>query len=198
MKAKIFLLGSICFFILTACPGNSYHPSQKKLKDNNMDFPDLEKAVYHDIHFQLSNLFERDYNPKYIIKNKAFAKSIDDISIHFSIEHFSEKEAAKFQFDNAEEVNKLNAVQDFYISKRENSLVEPNTSIKKDIPKSVGFKGIMQTVQGPTSEDGIISNYLTATLKIGKDYYVFQLISNKGNTGYLYDDFIDILNSVAK
>ena len=198
MKTRFFFLGLLCLFILTACPSSEYQPSLKKIRDNKMDFPQLEKRYYHGIHFKLSKLFRADFNPKYVIKNKAFTRRIDDLSVYFSIEAFSDKEAAKYQFGYTDQIDKLNAIQDFYILKRENSLSEPITSIKKNTPKKVGFKGVIQTVEGSIYEDGITSNYLTATLKIDKKYYVFQLISNNENMGYLYDDFIDILISVEK
>ena len=123
---------------------------------------------------------------------------ISDLNVCFTVEKFSEKEAKSFQFGDTTHSNMLNAVQDFYISKREKSLGEQYTSIKKDVPKSIKYTGLIQTVEGGDYGYGTVSEYLTSTLKIGDDFYVFQLIANKQSMGYLYDDFISILSSAVK
>ncbi len=99
----------------------------------------------------------------------------------------------QFAFDD--EISPIDAVHDNYILKREASLEDVETGIKKELPNSVKFPGYIQVVEGARSDYGEVSSYFTATLEIGNDYYVFQLIGKEGNMGYLYDDFIDILSS---
>jgi len=100
----------------------------------------------------------------------------------------------QYAFDD--EISALDAVHDNYILKREASLEDAETGIKKELPETVKFPGFIQVIEGARSDYGTSSTYLTATLEIGGDYYVIQLIGKQENMGYLYDDFIDILSSV--
>ncbi len=198
MKATIYILGFLSVFILTACPSSNYQPSQKKLADNHMDFPDLKKCYYKGIHFELSDLFQKDYNAFYVLKSHSYVRRIFDLNVYFTIEAFTKNDAKQYQFVYENEIDELNAVHDFYITKREESLTKPATSIKKPLPKKVGHKGVFQVVEGSTYEDGSQSTYFTSTMKVGDKYYVFQLIGPANNMGYLHDDFIQILSSVEK
>ncbi len=193
------LFSLFCLFILlTACPGSNYENAQKKLEKNNMDLPDPIKQYHNGIHYKLSNLFEEGYDKDFVIKDDASTKVIYELGLNFSVEAFDKNEAKVFQFAFTDSVDLLNAVHDQYIHKRQNSLFEQFTSIKKPLEKSVGFDGIIQTIEGKTYEFDKSSTYLMATVEIGDNYYVFQLIGLKENMGYLYDDFLDILNSIEK
>ncbi len=189
----------ICLFILlTACPGSNYENAQKKLEKNNMDLPAPVKKYHNGIHYQLSNLFEDSYNKDFVLKDDATTKIIYELELNFSVEAFDQNEAKAFQFAFTDSVDLLNAVHDQYVIKRQNSLFHQFTSIKKPLDKSVGFKGITQTIQGETYENDRTSTYFMATVQVGDNYYVFQLIGRKENMGYLYDDFLDILNTIEK
>lgn len=163
-----------------------------------MDLPDPIKQYHNGIHYKLSNLFEEGYDKDFVIKDDASTKVIYELGLNFSVEAFDKNEAKVFQFAFTDSVDLLNAVHDQYIHKRQNSLFEQFTSIKKPLEKSVGFDGIIQTIEGKTYEFDKSSTYLMATVEIGDNYYVFQLIGLKENMGYLYDDFLDILNSIEK
>lgn len=195
----INLFTFFCLFILlTACPGNNYENAQKKLEKNNMDLPYPTKQYHNGIHYKISNLFENGYEKDFVIKDDATTKVIYELGINFSVEAFDKSEAKAFQFAFTDSVDLLNAVHDQYVIKRQNSLFNQFTSIKKPIDKSVKFKGIIQTIQGETYENDKSSTYFMATVQVGENYYVFQLIGLKENMGYLYDDFLEIINSVEK
>jgi len=53
-------------------------------------------------------------------------------------------------------------------------------------------------VHGGSYSTNTPSSYFIATVDIGGEYYVFQLIGKKDNMGYLYDDFIELLSSIEK
>lgn len=202
VKVKIFniiLLFSVAV-LTTGCPGTSYESDMKKIQNNNMDFPDLEKEYYNGITFQLSSLFDSDYDDDYVLTDNAETKIVYGIDVNFSVEVFQKQDAELIQYAFDGDIDLFNAVHDNYILKRQASLYEPSISIKKPTPKSVGYPGFIQVVSGSQysydEEEG--SSYFTATLDIDDEYYVFQLIGKRANMGYLYDDFIDILSSVEK
>lgn len=188
----------ILVLVLTACPGNGYVSAKKKLFKNHMDLPDPIKTYHNGIHFMLSNLFETNYNSDFVLKDDATIKVIYDLDLNFSVETFTKLEAESFQFAFSEQTDLLNAVHDHYAIKRQNSLNEHFSSIKKAVPKAVGFNGVMQTIQGEEfSQDGELL-YFMATIETDDKYHVFQLIGKKENMGYLYDDFLALLNSIEK
>lgn len=184
--------------LLTACPRVQYEDAKKKLYKNHMDLPDPVIKNYHGIRFKMSNLFVDAYNKDYVLKDDALTKVIYDLDLNFSIEAFDENEANAFQFAFSENTDLLNAVHDHYSFKRQNSLEEHFTSIKKSVPKTVGFNGVIQTIEGVNYVDDEKLLYLMSTIEIRNKYYVFQLIGKKENMGYLYDDFLNILNSIDK
>lgn len=165
-----------------------------------MNFPDLEKQYYNGIKYTLSDMFDSDYDDDYVLTDNASTMIVYGLDVNFSVEVFDREEAEIIQYAFDGDIDLFNAVHDNYILKREASLYEPSISIKKPTPKSVGYPGFIQVVNGsPYSYDEDEgSSYFTATLDIDGDYYVFQLIGKKSNMGYLYDDFINILSSVEK
>lgn len=163
-----------------------------------MDFPETINVKYKDIQFDISPLFLRDQKPNYVLKPSAFTRIIYEISLHLSVEVFSESEAKKIQMKFDESTDLLNVVHDYYISKRKNSLHEAHHSIKKDLPKMKNKTGVIQVLQGATYSGSAVNSYFTSTLKIGKQFYVFQLIGKQDCMGHLYDDFECIIASVKK
>ena len=192
----IILLGVTV--ISTACPGPRFETNKKKLQDNNMDFPDLRKTYYNGIHFLLPSMFTQDYNTNYVLTDNAETNVIYDLDVNFSVESFTKSDAELIQYAFDEKIDALNAVHDNYILRRQESLNEYSSSIKKEVPKAVGFPGYTQVVHGGIYDDGVESTYFTATIEINDIYFVFQMIGKKENMGYLYDDFIDILASLEK
>lgn len=161
-----------------------------------MDFPDLRSQRYSPIKFQLSELFDRDFGMDYTIQDNASGFIIYALEIHFSIERFGSDEIEMIQFAFDDEIPAIDAVHDNYILKREASIEDGETGIKKELPSTVKFPGYIQVIDGATSSYSENLSYFTATLEIADEYYVFQLIGKAENMGYLYDDFIDILSSV--
>lgn len=202
MKVKFFNL-ILLFAIITlstGCPGASYESDMKKIQNNNMNFPELEKEYYNGITYQISRLFDSDYDDDYVLTDNAETKIIYGIDVNFSVEVFQKEDAELIQYAFDGDIDLINAVHDNYILKRTASLYQPSISIKKPTPKSIKYPGYIQVVSGSQysydNEEG--SSYFTATLDITGEYYVFQLIGKKANMGYLYDDFIKILSSVEK
>lgn len=161
-----------------------------------MDFPDLRSQRYSVVRFQLSQLFDYDYGIDYALQDNAIGYIIYEMDLHFSVERFSGDEIGVIQFAFEDEISPLDAIHDNYILKREASLEGAETGIKKELPNSVKFPGYIQVVEGSRSDYGGVSSYFTATIEVGNEYYVFQLIGIEEHSGYLYDDFIDILSSV--
>lgn len=184
------------FFLLTACPGNSSESALKRIQENGMDFPDLQSRRYLSVKFQLSNLFDRDYGMDYTLKDDASGFIIYSMDVHFCIERFEGEEIEMIQFAFDDEIPAIDAVHDNYILKREASIEDGETGIKKELPNSVNFPGYIQVIDGATYSYSENLSYFTATLEIDDEYYVFQMIGKADNMGYLYDDFIDILSSV--
>lgn len=197
---KFFTILSLfgCLFLLTACPPIRTKSKLDALKKNNMDFPDLRKTYYEGIEFWLSDLFEMDYDDSYVLTDVAMTRIIYEIDLNFSVDYFDRNAAENIKYRFDENITALDAVHDYYILKREESLFEPITTIKKELPKSVEFPGYIQVVHGSNSSYDNPSSYFTATIQVDKDFYVFQLIGKKENMGYLYDDFLDILKSIQK
>lgn len=175
-----------------------YEDASTKLSKNGMDLPNPVKSYHKGIRFKISELFSDGYDKNFVLKDDALTKAIYEIGLNFSVESFSKSEAAVFQYAFTEQRDPLNAVHDQYIVKRQNSLHDQYTSIKKAVPTTVGFDGIIQIIQGSRYDKETASSYFMATLQIGENYYVFQLIGKKENMVYLYDDFIEILKSVEK
>ena len=161
-----------------------------------MDFPDLTVKYFEGINYKLSDLFERSYYDDFVIHDNAEVKTILELSIYFTVEKFSEDEALEIQYNFENEIQLLNAVHDMYSAKRINTLEESAVSIKKEVPKSVGYPGYIQVISGSRFENESQTTYFMATLEIDDAFYVFQLIGKKENMGYLHDDFIDLLSSV--
>ena len=161
-----------------------------------MDFPDLQSQRFSVVKYQLSRVFDRDYGVDYAVQDNADGFIIYEMDVHFCIERFGSDEIERIQFAFDDEIAPIDAVHDSYILKREASLEDVETGIKKELPESVSFPGYLQVVEGARTDYGEITSYFTATLEIGNDYYVLQLIGKQENMGYLYDDFIDILSSV--
>tara|TARA_Y100000385_G_C13108574_1_gene650238 strand:+ start:8049 stop:8648 length:600 start_codon:yes stop_codon:yes gene_type:complete len=184
-------------FILTACPPSANRSSPiEQIKNNGMDLPDLQPKSYNGIIFELSSLFELDYTKQYVLTDYASTHVIYMMDLNFSVEYFDNDDAGYYQYSFEEDIELLDAVHDNYILKRQASLEEYDVTIKKPVPKEVGFPGYIQVVHGSANSYSESSSYFTATLQVGKEFFVFQMIGKQENMGYLYDDFIDLLASV--
>lgn len=198
MKSTSIFILSLVVLLFIGCGGKTNQPANIVLSENHMDFPEVEKQKYKNIQFEISPLFLAEKKPNYVLKPHAFSRIIYELNLHLSIEVFSELEAKKIQLKFEESTDQLNAIHDYYISKRENSLYASHHSIKKDLPKMKNKTGVIQVLQGATYSGSVANSYFTSTLKIGNQFYVFQLIGKQDCMGHLYDDFESILASVKK
>ena len=191
-------------FLLIGCTDNEednsiYLSDLEKLQKNNMDFPDMQRFYFEDIHYRMSGLFYYSSFDDFVLADDYDIKINHELNLYFSVEHFSasDAESIRYQFDDEVEISLLDAVHDNYAIKRNASLEEATISIKKNVPKSVGFPGVIQTITGVNYEGIPANTYFFASLDIDGDIYVVQLIGKEENMGYLYDDFIDILSSIT-
>lgn len=176
-----------------------YVSDTEKLQKNNMDLPDPRPHFFNGIRYELSSLFYSHYDDDYVISDNYDISRNAELQLYFSVEFFSKSDAEEFQFqfEEGDSISYLDAVHDHYAVKRNASLEEASVSIKKSVPESVGFPGVMQTISGSTYSSLTPNTYMFATLEIENEYVVVQLIGKKDNMGYLYDDFIDILSSIS-
>ncbi len=193
--STIFLLLGI-LFLTTACPGVRTKSNSKKLEENNQNFPDLERFHFEDISFMKPEMFDKEYAENYILSEVSETFIAYDIYIHLSIELFDKDQLEIIQYAQDNTQKDLDALHSHYINRRVNSLYDSNVSIRKEVPKSVGFKGYTQIVHGKSNSYDEPISYFIATIQVKNDFYVFQLIGKKDNMGYLYDDFINLLSSV--
>ena len=163
-----------------------------------MDFPNLRKEYYNGIYFMLDEMFVNDYENNYTLSDNALTKVVYELDVNFSVEMFNKRDAETIRYAFDSDIESLDAVHDNYIIQRQKSLYEHSTSIKKELPKSVPYNGSIQVVHGGSYSTNTPSSYFIATVDIGGEYYVFQLIGKKDNMGYLYDDFIELLSSIEK
>ncbi len=197
MKVFHFSFFAGLLLILTACPSSS-EPGLSKVESNGMDFPDPEQRSHDGITFKLSELFKDSYYTDYVIQNDATTKSIYDMHIHFSVETFDKKDIESMEFMTESDKGNLEMIHEFYIQSRLASLEENSVSIRKKVPKNVGFPGYIQVVEGGSSLDEKWASYFTSSVEIDGKIFVFQLVGPKDHMGYFYDDFLDILKSIEK
>lgn len=198
MKTHVIIAFIGALILTTGCPGSSYNNNLKDLQKNNMDFPNLRKEYYNGIYFMLDEMFVNDYENNYTLSDNALTKVVYELDVNFSVEMFNQRDAETIRYAFDSDIESLDAVHDNYIIQRQKSLYEHSTSIKKELPKSVPYDGSIQVVHGGSYSTNTPSSYFIATVDIGGEYYVFQLIGKKDNMGYLYDDFIELLSSIEK
>jgi len=203
MKIGVFTLLLAVAIVFAGCSGqtrSSVAASKlQRIQSNNMDFPDTRSEYYNGVRFELSELFESSYYDRFVLSGDYMVKAIEDLNIYFSMEFFSveDAEGIRYKFEDEEDLSLMDAVHDNYTIKRNASLDEATISIKKPVPGTVGFPGVMQTISGTYDYYDEPNIYFMATLDLKDQIVVIQLIGKKENMGYLYDDFIDIISSVS-
>jgi len=194
----VFLL--IPTFLVAGC--FDYDKENKEIreafKNNHYNFK-LDKTLkYEGISFKLPDHFKQNYSHNYTIKNSSLTRTSNAFNIYFSVERFNKSDLNReFVYDFVIENDLLNTFQDAYVWRRFESLDNSGISIKKELPKTFKNKGLIQTVSGDGTYSGQ-AYYVTSTIKVGKEYYVFQWITSKPIMNYTYDDFERILKSVRK
>ncbi len=192
---KLFALLSVGL-LFTACPPSDQFDAEKKIHNNNNNLPKPIKETFDGITFELSSIFEYNYDNYYTLKTEAFTRSNYDLGLRFSVESFSANEVSVIKFAFDEEMDDIEALHTYYIKKRQESVESQFTSEMKPIPSNIGLDGFIQVIDGQKYEESISSTYFTATFKIDSQIYVAQMIGKTGNMDYLYDDFLVILRSI--
>ncbi len=171
---------------------------REAFKNNHYDFK-LDKTLkYEGISFKLPDHFKQNYSHNYTIKNSSLTRTSNALNIYFSVERFNKSDLNRaFVSDFVIEGDLLNTFQDAYVWRRFESLDNSGISIKKELPKTFRNKGLIQTISGDGTYSGQ-AYYVTSTIKVGNEYYVFQWITSKPIMNYTYDDFERILKSVRK
>ncbi len=171
---------------------------REAFKNNHYNFK-LDKTLkYEGISFKLPDHFKQNYSHNYTIKNSSLTRTSNALNIYFSVERFNKSDLNReFVSDFVIESDLLNTFQDAYVWRRFESLDNSGISIKKELPKTFRNKGLIQTISGDGTYSGQ-AYYVTSTIKVGNEYYVFQWITSKPIMNYTYDDFERILKSVRK
>ncbi len=171
---------------------------REAFKNNHYNFK-LDKTLkYEGISFKLPDHFKQNYSHNYTIKNSSLTRTSNAFNIYFSVERFNKSDLNReFVYDFVIEGDLLNTFQDAYVWRRYESLDNSGVSIKKELPKTFKNKGLIQTISGDGTYSGQ-TYYVTSTIKVGNEYYVFQWITSKPIMNYTYDDFERILKSVRK
>jgi hypothetical protein len=191
---KIVSLSIILFCLLIqACTSEQGKSAQKVLAENQMDFTEFINESYFDIKFQIPVHFKTIYDQSFVIKKNALLKNIEELYLNFSVECFNKSEAENFKRAFNSEIDLLNAVHDNYLQIRKKSLTNSWPSIKKELK---GMNGLFQSIEGDNHNNGNFSSYFMVTVEVKNRFYVFQMIGNRENMGYLYDDFMKIVSSV--
>ncbi|TSJ40185.1 hypothetical protein [Fluviicola chungangensis] len=172
---------------------------REDFKKNHYNFNLNKTLKYEGISFKLPDHFKQNYSHTYTIKNSSLTRSSNAFNIYFSVERFNKSDLNRefvYDFVLADD-DLLNTFQDAYVWRRFESLNNSGVSIKKELPKSFRNKGLIQTISGDGTYSGQ-TYYVTSTIKVKNDYYVFQWITSKPIMNYTYDDFERILKSVRK
>lgn len=194
------LLVLVPFILMGGCV--DYNKENKEIREafkkNHYNFA-LDKTIkYEGISFHIPKHFKRYYSHNFTIKNSSITRTSNALNIYFSVERFTKSDLRReFVSDFIIKHDLLNTFQDAYVWRRFASIDNGGISIKKELPKNLKQKGVIQTVAGDGAYAGM-TYYATATIQVKDNYYVFQWITSKQIMNYTYDDFERILKSVKK
>jgi len=214
MKTKSHLLPtliqkrikSFCFLFLlvlftSSCGGTKKVDktnSREKFKLNGYDWILDAKQNWSRITFKIPSCFVKNYYTQGTIQAKSFTRETSTFNGHFTIEEFEESDQY-LSFVEGEVASKdlLNLFHDAYVNAVTVRLDNGVSSLKKELPKSVKYKGVVQVVREYIDgDDADPDYYVIATLKIKKRYYVVSWLTGKEMMSYTYDDFITILETI--
>lgn len=161
-----------------------------------MNFPDPQTQSFKGIQFSLSSLFTPFNNRDFVRTDDALTFAVESLTLFFSVEAFDQTSAERIRYLHESEIDLLDAVHAYYVSERENSLQQFSTSLRKKTPKTIAYPGYIQVVHELDEYNLSSTSYFIATVSIDDSFFVFQLIGKKENMGYLYDDFLRILETI--
>lgn len=199
---KRYLVFLLLLPFLTACPPprDRREDSIKEFRKNHYNLTPLRKAAYRNIRFEVPQMLETDYSKSHVFRSTAYTLTEYQLGINFTVERFLDNDIySELMIDQVVTKDLLNTFHDAYVTRRVNSLDGGTASYKKKVYNPLKFDGVIQTITAePKYQYDQHLYYITATMKVEKEYYVFQLISEKDMMAYLYDDFVRILASVRK
>lgn len=191
----LFLFLSI-WFLLCACPAPvSENKSLKEFKKQQFDFQEKKKINFHVISFLYPNVFQKGIKD-HMLKEDGISLVSYDLGIYLSVEKFDKKEILNFVNDYDYRKIDLITTHNFYLENRRNSLLFYENSVNSTLPKGCRFDGMMEVLYGRNEDFDDDLKYFIATMEKEGAFYVFQLICTHEMSGYLWDDFEDILKSV--
>ncbi len=192
-KALVFILG---LSLLVSCGEQVVDKTNtlEKFRLNNYEMILDAKAKFGNIRFKIPSCFLR-YWSKSTIRQYSFERHTRTFNAYFSIERFKESERdLPFLANEIMTSDMLNLFHDAYVKKRIETEWTGISSLKKNLPKKVKFPGLIQVVKDLGSPNG--QYYVIATLKVKKEYYIFQWTTQREMLGYTYDDFESVLATV--
>ncbi len=167
-------------------------------KQNNFQFILSKPTTFNHIKFKLPETFNRSWSQSTTITRNSLIRYSKTFKVYFTVESFTEQDIhLPFMVNQIIDSDLMNAFHDAYVNERLKTLDSKGLSIKKEVTKKGHFPLIFQTVRGTNlawyDEDLL---YVTATMKVKNDYYVFQWIGEENKMQFMFDDFFEILNTV--
>ncbi len=193
---QIFFFASL-WLILCGCPSpGNRKDDMAELKKNRYDFKKLVKKNYRGIYFDCPLALENSFVTDHLYKKDGLSLSNRDIGIFLSVEKFDSTEADAAMFYFEEEIPRLTAIHEMYMEERRKSLKYLENSIKTDLPEGVKLPGSLEVIYGRQDDYEQDLKYIIATVEKDNSWYVFQFVVGQDLSGYLFDDFKDLLKSV--
>lgn len=192
---NLFLIYSL-WILLCGCPSPvSENKTLKEFKSQHFDFHNKNKIYFQGISFLYPEFFQKG-NKDHLLKADGISLVAHDLGIYLSIEKIEISDILQFVNDYDYKNNNLNAAHDFYMKNRRNSLLYYENSVNSALPKGCHYDGMMEVLYGRNEDFDDDLKYFIATMEKEGAFYVFQLICTHEMSGYLWDDFEDILKSV--
>lgn len=170
--------------------------SREKFKLNGYDFILDASHKWGNIMFKIPSCFIKSYYSQGTIQSRSFMRETSTFNGYFFVEEFEESDQyLSFVESQVASKDLLNLFHDAYVKAISDRLIGGVSALKKDLPKSVKYKGVIQVVR-EYSDDDDPDYYAIATMKIKNKYYTFTWLTGKDMMAYTYDDFVDILETV--
>lgn len=193
--ASIFLL-----LFLASCGGDAIVDktnSREKFKLNNYDLILDQTHKWGRIQFKIPSCFLKSYYSYGTIHHNSFVRETRTFNGFFSVEVFEESDQyLSFVDEQVATKDLLNLFHDSYVQAIANRLSGGVSALKKELPKKMKYKGVIQIVREYNEDNEDPDYYAVATMKIKDKYYIFTWLTGKDMMSYTYDDFEDILRTV--
>ena len=191
----LFLISSL-LILLCGCPAPvSENKALKDFQKQQFDFQKKMKINFQGISFLYPDFFQKG-NKDHLLKANGISLVSYDLGIYLSVEKLKQSDLLKYVKDYDHKNNYLRVAHDYYMENRRNSLLFYENSVNSALPKDCRYDGMMEVLYGRNEDIDDDLKYFIATMEKEGAFYVFQLICTHEMSGYLWDDFEDILKSV--